>query len=445
MSRDTFVYHLFPMAQCGAPARNDLGSPPVPRLAELDPWLEHARDLGASTVLLGPVFESISHGYDTVDLWQVDRRLGTLEDLARLVRRAHDLGLRVMLDAVFGHVGRDFFAFKDLLAHGPASAFRDWFRNVRFDRRSPLGDPFECEVWKGVAELPRLNLEHPDVRGHLFGAVERWVRELEVDGLRLDTADWLDTRFLEALRGHCDGLRPDLFLMGEVVHGDYRKQAHPRALHSVTNYEAYKGLWSSLNDRNYFEVAYALNRQFGPGGLYRGVLLYGFADNHDVSRVASLLRDRGHLFPLYGLLFTMPGVPSVYYGSEFGLLGKRTEHDDRMLRPRLDLGTLRAGDRSLVDVIRRLAGLRRGSRALTAGGYAQLHVSGEQYSFLRTDGDERVVVALNSAAEPAPVPLGNLAGRKLVDLLDPGPAVPVAPGAKLTVPGRWLRILRVEG
>lgn len=445
MTRDTFVYHLFPLGQCGAPARNDFSSPPVERLDELHPWLEHARDLGASTVLLGPVFESSSHGYDTADLGQVDRRLGTNQGLARLVARAHELGLRVMLDAVFGHVGRHFHAFRDLLERGAQSAFTGWFRNLRFDRRGPLGDPFECETWKGVAELPRLDLGSPAVRAHLFGEVDRWVRDLGVDGLRLDTADWLDHGFLEALRAHCDQLRPDLWLMGEVVHGDYRGWVQPNQLHSVTNYECYKGLWSSLNDRNAVEIAYALQRQFGTGGLYQGQPLYNFVDNHDVSRVASLLRERAHLFPLYGLLFTMPGVPSVYYGSEFGIGGLRTASDDRPIRPRLSLEELRSGDQSVLEAVRRFARLRHGSAALARGAYAQLHVAGEQLAFLRTEGQERVVVALNAAAQPAAVPLPGLAGRRLVDLLDPGTPVAVSGGLKLELPGRWLRVLRVEG
>ena len=245
--------------------------------------------------------------------------------------------MRLILDGVFNHVGRDFWAFRDLQHNRQSSPYRDWFAGLRFDARSPYGDPFSYEPWNGHYDLVRLNLANPAVREHLFEAIRSWVRDFDIDGLRLDVADCLDLDFLGALHAFCTTLKPDFWLMGEVVHGDYRRWVNPRTLDSVTNYEAYKGLYSSLSEQNYFEIAYALNRQFGPGGLYTGLPLYNFADNHDVDRVASKLLDSAHLYPLYLLLFTMPGVPSIYYGSEWGLKGQRTPHSDSALRPCLDL------------------------------------------------------------------------------------------------------------
>lgn len=444
---DAFFYHLYPMGMCGAPPRNDRASPPQTRLSKLLPWIAHARELGATALYLGPVFESGSHGYDTIDFFQVDRRLGTEASLRELVRAAHDLGLRVIFDAVFGHVGREFWAFRDLRERGPDSAYRGWFRGVDFGARSRLGDAFRYEHWRDAPELPRLDLACPAVREHLLSAVDHWVSHFGVDGLRLDSADTVDPEFLRALRAHAERLRPDFWLMGEVIHGDYRRWANPTALHSVTNYEAYKGLWSSHVDRNYFEIAHSLDRQFGPRGLYRDLPLYNFADNHDVNRVASMVRERAHLFSLHCLLFTMPGIPSVYAGSEWGIAGTRTPTDDRALRPCLDLNEMRRGSgQDLFDAIRRLAALRQRSEALRRGDYRPLAVASQQLAFLRQAPGEAVIVAVNAAPATAmTLPVPGCDRAILTDLLDPPARFEGARGqARVEVPGTWARVLRVE-
>ena len=176
-----------------------------------------------------------------------------------------------------------------------------------FQKRSPLGDPFSYEGWNGHYSLVKLDVRHPEVKSYVFSVVTRWVEEFGIDGLRLDAADCLDLGFLQELAAFCRGRWPGFWLLGEIIHGDYRKWANPSTLDSVTNYECYKGLYSSHVDANFFEIAWSLNRQFGPQGLYRDLPLYNFADNHDVDRVASLLPEPAHLRTLYSLLFTMPG------------------------------------------------------------------------------------------------------------------------------------------
>lgn len=443
---DAIFYHIYPLGLCGAPPRNDFGSPAVPRLAELGAWLPHLHSLGVNALYLGPLFESSSHGYNTVDYYHVDRRLGNDATLAEFSRALHDTGIRLVLDAVFNHVGRDFWAFRDVQVHGERSAYRDWFHNLRFGGSSPYGDPFTYEGWADHYSLVKLNLANPGVREHLFGAAEAWIRDFDVDGLRLDAADCLDPAFMRDLAAFCRRLRPDFWLMGEVVRGDYRHWANAGMLDSVTNYECYKGLYSSLSDRNYFEIAHTLNREFGENGLYHGLPLYNFADNHDVNRVASELKRPAHLFPLYCLLFTMPGVPSLYYGSEWGLTGRRTRGDDRPLRPRLepDAAARQAPQPDLVPAIARLARLRHATRALRHGDYRQLLVQHEQFAFARRAPGECVVVALNAASEPAAVDLPlPCPGTQLVDLLNPGISFPVqATGScRVTVDPCWARVM----
>ncbi len=447
---DAVFYHVYPLGLCGAPERNDFASPVTPRLKQLSQWIDHWQKLGVNALYLGPLFESTAHGYDTADYYQVDRRLGDRATLAELAAALHQKGMRLILDGVFNHVGRDFWAFRDVQARGPQSDYGSWFQGLSFGRRSPYDDPFAYEGWNGHYDLVKLNLHHPAVRDHLFQAVAMWIREFGIDGLRLDVADQIDLGFLKDLAAFCRGLRPDFWLMGEAVHGDYRRWANAETLASVTNYESYKGLYSSHVDRNYFEIAYALNRQFGPGGMYRHLPLYNFADNHDVNRVASNLNNPGHLYSLYCLLFTMPGVPSIYYGSEWGLAGRRENGNDRPLRPAVDLAT--AGRTSphpdLAQAIARLAHLRRQSPALKYGDYTQLFVAAEQLGFVRQVPEECVIVLVNAADKPAPaeVTLPVNYGSQLVDLLNPGETFRLT-GRKARIEAvwpHWARVLAVR-
>jgi cyclomaltodextrinase / maltogenic alpha-amylase / neopullulanase len=448
-SDNAVFYHIYPLGLCGAPQRNDFSSPPVDRLSVLHSWLSHIKGLGANAIYLGPLFESSSHGYDTADYGRVDRRLGTNESLAGLCSAAHAMGIRVVLDGVFNHVGRDFWAFKDVAANRESSRFTSWFHGLAFGKKSPYGDPFSYEGWNGHFSLVKLNLTNPDVREHIFSVVASWVREFDIDGLRLDAADVMDMDFLKVFSAQCRRLRPDFWLLGEVVHGDYRKWANPQTLDSVTNYECYKGLYSSHADRNYFEIAWSLDRQFGPAGLYRGLPLYAFADNHDVDRVASMVKEPRHLYTLYCLLFTMPGVPSVYYGSEWGIEGKK-DGSDWPLRPRLDLAELArsAPHADLAQAIRRFAGIRQSCTPLRFGDYTQLAVSHEQLAFARRHAGLTVVVVVNASRTAASVPLeipGVTEGR-LVDVLNAGVEFPVKGGkANIDpVPSGWARIMEAR-
>jgi cyclomaltodextrinase len=448
-SESAIFYHIYPLGLCGAPQRNDFSSPPVDRLSVLHSWLSHIKGLGANTIYLGPLFESSSHGYDTADYCRVDRRLGTNETLSSVCAAAHGAGIRIILDGVFNHVGREFWAFKDVLANGERSRFVSWFHSLTFGKKSPYGDPFSYEGWNGHSSLVKLNLANPEVREHIFSAVASWVREFGIDGLRLDAADVMDLDFLRALAAHSRRLRQDFWLLGEVVHGDYRKWANPQTLDSVTNYESYKGLYSSHVDRNYFEIAWSLDRQFGSTGLYRELPLYAFADNHDVNRVASMLKDPRHLYTLYCLLFTMPGVPSIYYGSEWGITGKK-DGSDWPLRPQLDLAAMGSGapHAELAQAIRSFAEIRQSCEPLRRGDYVQLSVSHEQLAFARRHAGLTVVVVVNASGEAASVPLSipGISEGRLVDVLNPGVEFPVTGGkAKIDpVPPCWARILEAR-
>jgi len=423
INQNSIFYHIYPLGACDAPHFNDFQSEPQPRLRQILGWLDHIQSLGANALYLGPVFESGSHGYDTADYFHIDRRLGSRAELAELSRELHARGMRLVLDGVFNHVGRNFWAFRDVQANGQNSPYKNWFADLRFDQRSPHGDPFSYAAWNGHFDLVKLNLAESAARQHLFDAIRMWKEEFQIDGIRLDAADALSFDFLRELRAFTNQLDPNLWLMGEVIHGDYRQWANPDTLHATTNYELYKSLFSSFNDSNFFELAYSLNREFGTQGIYRDLpTLYNFADNHDVSRIASQLHDKQQLHLLYFLLFTMPGIPSVYYGSEFGFQGVK-QSDDWNLRPAFDLPQLQnqAHPNDLRGWIGHLAWIRQCQPALRFGGYEQVLVASQQFAFSRETGDDCVVAAVNSAAEPTELtlPLRGKDNWRFVDLLNP--------------------------
>ena len=407
---EAVIYQIYPLGLCGAPAEND-GVQEHRILRVLD-WVEHIKALGADTVLFNPLFESDRHGYDTRDMTRVACRLGTNEDFAKVCAALHEAGLRVMLDGVFNHVGRGFWAFQDVREKKWDSPYKDWF-HVSFDGNTEYNDGFWYEGWEGHNELVKLNLHNPTVVDYLFRSIRGWVERFDIDGLRLDVAYSLAPEFLKQLRSFTAGLKADFVLMGETLHGDYNRWMNDETCHSVTNYECYKGLYSSFNCMNMFEIGHSLARQFGPEQwtLYKGKHLLAFLDNHDVERIASILQNKEHLRPAYGLLFGMPGTPAVYYGSEWGIEGKKSD-GDAALRPAIELPQ----ENELTEWIAKLAVAHKASKALCYGSYRNVMLTNHQIIFERKFEDERVLVAVNASGDTYTAHFDAQAGRA-VDLI----------------------------
>jgi len=448
--QNAVFYHIYPLGFCDAPRYNDFIAEPRPKLETVIDWIGHIEELGANAVYFGPLFESSSHGYDTADYFKVDRRLGDCSTLAGVIGELHRRGIRVVLDGVFNHVGRDFWAFRDVLKKGKTSKYCRWFSNLNFSRKSSYNDPFSYEGWKGCYNLVKLNVNNSEVEEHIFKAVNMWIDNYDLDGIRLDCADCIDLSFLRRLARFCKSIRPDFWLLGEVVRGDYNRWVNEQTLDSATNYECYKGLYSSHNDKNYFEIAYSLNRQFGKEeGIYRDLLLYSFADNHDVNRIASTLNNPAYLYPLHVLLFTMPGIPSIYYGSEWGIEGKKSCGSDENLRPALnrEYCSRNSPNRDLAATISRLARIRKASKPLLSGDYKTVLVKHEQYAFARKYENECIIVIVNSADRKVPVEINiPVGGSKAIDLLNPGEDFEIKNG-KCSIPCLypcWGRILQVK-
>ena len=391
---ESVFYQIYPLGFCGAPFEND--GVLTPRIRKVIDWIPHIKNLGANAIYFSPVFESDTHGYNTRDFRKIDVRLGTNEDFADVCQALHKEGIKVVLDGVFNHVGRGFWAFQDVLEKRWDSPYKDWF-HISFDGNSNYNDGLWYEGWEGNYDLVKLNLCHPDVKQHIFDSIRSWVEEFDIDGLRLDVAYCLDENFVRELRAFCDSLKPDFFLVGEMLHGDYNRLMNDSMLHSATNYECYKGLFSSFNSMNMFEIIHSLLRQFGPENwtLYRGKHLLCFVDNHDVSRIASNLTNEQHLPLIYALCFGMPGIPCIYYGSEWGAKANKSEGDPA-LRACFDAPV----ENDLTAWISKLAAAKKASNALNYGDFRSVVLTNRQCIFERKTDSERVLVAINADNVP---------------------------------------------
>lgn len=416
---NAIIYHIYPMGFCGAPKFNE-GGEPVNRLEKVLEWIPHFKEMNVDAIYFGPVFESVEHGYDTIDYKTIDRRLGTNAMFKNICDELHKNGIRVILDGVFNHVGRKFWAFTDIQEKGQGSQYCGWFQNLNFGGPSPCGDPFWYEGWNGHYNLVKLNLQNPDVCNHLLDAVAYWMDEFKIDGIRFDAADCIDFNFFKRIRSFCKGRNPEFWLMGEIIHGDYNRWANPEMLDSVTNYECYKGLYSSHNDKNYYEIDYSINRQSGSnGGIYRNVKLYTFVDNHDVNRLASTLTNPRYLFTTYTMLYTMPGIPSIYYGSEYGIQGRKENNSDDNLRPCLHLPDMQHENTELYSHIVKLGRIYKAYPALRTGDYRTMMIRNRQIVYSKTLEGQTAYVALNLDDQPFDMDFEAHTG--LVDVLSGKP------------------------
>ena len=391
---ESVFYQIYPLGFCGAPFEND--GVEKSRILKVKEWIPHIRGIGADAIYFSPVFESDTHGYNTRDFRKIDCRLGSNEDFAEVCRSLHEAGIRVVLDGVFNHVGRGFWAFQDVLKNRENSPYLNWF-HINLGGNSNYNDGLWYEGWEGNYDLVKLNLKNEEVVNHILESVRFWVETFDIDGLRLDVAYLLDHDFVRRLRSFCDGLKKDFFLVGEILHGDYKTLVNDQMLHSCTNYECYKGLYSSFNSMNLFEINHSLLRQFGPEGwtLYKGLHLMTFVDNHDVSRVASILTNEKHLPLIYALAFGMPGIPCIYYGSEWGAKGNKSDGDPA-LRPSFEEPV----ENELTEFIGKLSEAKKGSKALNYGGFRSVVLTNKQCIFERAAEGERVLVAINADSEP---------------------------------------------
>ena len=442
---EAVFYHMYPLGMVGAPYENK-EEDVVHRIEDLKLWIPHLIDLNFNAIYIGPLFESTTHGYDTKDYRLVDRRLGDNADFKEFVQLCHQEGIRVVVDGVFNHTGREFFAFKDLKEKREGSRYKDWYKGVNFWGNTRYNDGFGYEAWRNCFELVNLNLRNPEVKNYLLETIDFWIDEFDIDGIRLDCADCLDFDFMKEMRWRTGQKKAEFWLMGEVIHGDYSRWVNDEMLHSVTDYELHKGLYSGHNDQNYFEIAHTVRRLFDAnGGLCKGRRLYSFVDNHDVERIASKLKNKEHLYPVLLLLYTLPGIPSIYYGSEWGIEGKKENGRDEPLRPYIDPKSIEEKKNEISDWVKSLGKLYQENKEIPYGRYQELMLKNRQYAFAKRLDHSAVVVAVNNdtTQEEICIP-GFMNVGKAVDLITEK-EIPVEGNGmiRVLVPGNKGRVIKV--
>lgn len=393
---EAVFYHIYPLGLTGAPKQNSYGEPEH-RLNTLIPWISHIKNIGCNAIYIGPLFESVGHGYETTDYKKLDSRLGTNEDLTNFVAECHKQGVRAILDGVFNHTGRDFFAFKDIRQNRENSQYKDWYCNVNFWGNNSFNDGFSYENWGGHDLLAKLNQHNPAVRDYICDVIRFWVKEYDIDGIRLDAADVMDFEYMKALRRVANEVKPDFWLMGEVIHGNYSRWANEGTLHSVTNYMLHKALFSGHNDHNYFEVAHTI--KYVSNMVGDKLRLYSFVDNHDVERIYTKLSNKAHYVPVHVMLYTLPGIPSLYYGSEFGIEGRKERSSDDSLRPALNYEDYKDAieTNSCTKLIAALGKIRRNTPALCYGEYKELLLQTSHYAYARVLDGKSVIATVNNS------------------------------------------------
>jgi cyclomaltodextrinase len=389
-------WQVYPLGFVGAfPEGSAPANPGEHRLRRIVDWFDHAIELGASGIALGPIFASRTHGYDTSDHYRIDPRLGADADFDYLVAEAHSRGLRILLDGVFNHVGVDFPQYREA-PHNDAAA--RWFR----------GRPGRFHTFEGHSGLVTLNHDNPDVVDYTADVMAHWLGR-GADGWRLDAAYAVPQQFWAATLPRVREQYPDAWFVGELIHGDYAAVVAAATFDSATQYELWKAIWSSLNDGNFFELDWALQRhndfltRFAP---------LTFIGNHDVTRIASQLENPEHLAHALVLLLTIGGVPSVYAGDELGFRGVKEERfgGDDAVRPEFSTPPLQL-DAAGVEVWRlhqHLVGLRRRHPWLHAASTSALRLENRHYVYQTRNGDNALLVVLNIDDAPLQVTLSEL-------------------------------------
>ena len=390
---DRIWWHVYPLGFTGAPRERD-GGPHEPRLRRLLPWLDHARDLGTTGLLLGPVFDSATHGYDTLDHLRIDPRLGTSDDLDTLIAAAHERDLHVALDGVLNHVSHRHPLVESARAAGFTGPEAAWLR-IEHGADGP-----HPRVFEGHDSLVELDHRNPDVAASLAQVMNHWL-DRGVDAWRLDAAYAVAPEHWATVLAPVRARHPQVWIFGEVIHGDYAEFVTRSGMDAVTQYELWKAAWSSIVDRNFFELDWSLTRH---DEFLATFTPQTFVGNHDVTRIASTVGPAGAVVALT-VLMTVGGVPSVYYGDEVAWTGVK-EHraggDDAIRPPYPTRPDQLTGDQAVLSAHRDLIALRRDRPWLTTATTHPLELTKQRYRYRAAarDGSTAIVVELDLDATP---------------------------------------------
>ena len=400
------LWQLYPLGFVGAErtARSDTAI--THRLAHVIDWLDYAVELGASCLLLGPVFASSTHGYDTVDHFRIDTRLGDDADFDALIAAANRRDLRVILDGVFNHVGQDFPAFREVLTCGPRAEQASWFYLSWPHAYTPGSQP-DYATFEGHSQLVTLNHANPDVADYVTRVMNYWL-DRGAHGWRLDAAYAVPRRFWADVLSRVRIRHPHAYVFGEIIHGDYTGFVRETGVDAVTQYELWKAIWSALNDRNFFELAWALNRH---NRILEDFAPVTFVGNHDVTRLASRLNNERHIPHALAILLTCGGTPSIYAGDEQAFRGIKENGagGDDAIRPAFPAmpNQLAPFGWNIYRLHQMLIRLRRQNSWLHRSRTKIVHLTNAQITFEVGNGEQHLVVALNLNGAPSSQPAPN--------------------------------------
>lgn len=421
------IYHIYPLGFFGAPKYNDGNKKTINRLKDIRSYYTHLQNLGVDVIQFGPLFESLSHGYNTIDYMRIDRRLGTNNLFKELVEEFHDLNMRVIVDGVFNHVSRDFFSFKDIRVNREKSDYLNW-HIINFTGNNPYNDGFDYQTWEGHYGLVKLNLQERAVRDYLFSIVRYWMSDIGIDGWRLDVAYLVSNDFWREFRKICKGINPDCFLVGELIHGPYTKWVDRDLLDAGTEYQVHKSIWSSINSQNMYELKAVLENSYHPKwGHLKDRVMINFLGNHDTTRIRSILTDDRHLTAAFLILFTLKGIPKIYYGDEIGLRGVKTQHSDTDVRKPMihPSGCWPSYGKEIFNIITKLNELRKKNHALIYGNLNAIYAdnkTGNIIAYLRQSSKQTLLVIINTNFEVIEtiIPLWNvnLENERFRDILN---------------------------
>ena len=425
-AKRAIIYHIYPIGFFGAPKYGKNEFFITERLIDIRKFYNHFKELGINVIQFGPIFESVSHGYDTIDYMKIDHRLGTNESFKQIVIELHEMGIKVIVDGVFNHVSREFDSFKDIQKYKEKSWRKHW-HFIDFSKNNPHGDGFDYRNWEGHYSLVKLNLKEPDVKKYIFSVAEYWLKEIGIDGWRLDVAYLIDSEFWREFRQACKSSKPDCLLIGEMIHGPYTKWIGPDLLDAGTGYQVYKSIWSAINTNNMYELKAVLERSFHQEwGLFKNVLLMNFLGNHDSTRIRSILKDDKLLFPAFLFLFTTNGIPKIYYGDEIGMHGLKTEISDDDVRKPMPISKQdwpHMGIKIFQNV-QKFIQLRKNNHALNNGILIPIHADDTTLTFIRRSSRQTLLIVMNFSLETVEkkIPLWNLnlEGRKFTEILKQG-------------------------
>lgn len=344
---ETVWYQIFPDRFCnGTPEENTPDivpwhAGPVTNqerfggnLKGIEEKLPYLKELGITGIYLNPIMEADStHKYDTKDYTRIDPQFGTNEDFARLVKKAHEHGIRIMVDAVFNHCGRRFAPWLDVLEKKEKSAYADWFMIQDWDNLEKRADTRDARFYSfAFADwMPKLNTNNDEVIDYFCGVCEDWIREFDIDGIRYDVGNEVSHRFLKKMRERLRALKPDLYLLGEIWH-DASQWLMGDEYDSVMNYPLLSGIHDFFLDKSMdkAEFEYMVNRCYTMYMQQNNNVMFNLLDSHDTERLMNRFHDLDMFYQQLAVLFTMPGSACIYYGTEIAMEGG---HDPDCRRP----------------------------------------------------------------------------------------------------------------